>query len=183
MDEDELLAPTGEQARETVVWTGNPSHWTAFGTYAVSAFLIFLLLVAYIWVTRYPPTLVSGNLAMWQGILVLLMAMVAGYACVQFLRIRSTEYMVTSQRLRISEGILSKHRDDLELYRVDDLQVEEPFMLRLVRRGNLRISSSDRSHPRTLLRAVPAVQDLRDLVRQHVEACRDYKRTRVFDMQ
>jgi hypothetical protein len=91
--------------------------------------------------------------------------------------------MLTSQRIRVTTGVFSRRTEDLELYRVDDLILTEPFLLRLVGRGNVIAMSSDRTTPQLVLEAVPQALSLRDKMRHYVEICRERKRTRVLDME
>ena len=73
---------------------------------------------------------------------------------------------------------MSKRTEDLELYRVRDITLEKPFIFRLFSKGNIRLITSDHSSPDALLMAVPEADELMDLIRKHVEICRDRKRVR-----
>ena len=68
------------------------------------------------------------------------------------------------------------------MYRVRDYTVVEPFWLRLVGRGNLIIESADRSTPQVVVRAVPAVNALKDQVRAHTERMRQVRGVRDFEI-
>ncbi|GAA5347151.1 PH (Pleckstrin Homology) domain-containing protein [Planifilum fimeticola] len=94
------------------------------------------------------------------------------------LKLKTTKYKLTTERLRVTEGILSKRTEDLELYRVRDITLEKPFIFRLFSKGNIRLITSDHSSPDALLMAVPEADELMDLIRKHVEICRDRKRVR-----
>src|SRR5690606_7170258 len=64
-----------------------------------------------------------------------------------WLVVRNVEYTLTRERLRIRQGVFNKQLSDLELYRVKDLHVLQPFLLRIFRKSNIILFSSDRSHP------------------------------------
>ncbi|MBI5547177.1 MAG: PH domain-containing protein [Deltaproteobacteria bacterium] len=76
---------------------------------------------------------------------------------------------VTDQRLILRMGILSRRTEYLELYRVTDLQVEEPLLKRLLGFGRLVVTSSDRHEPVLVLRGLRDPAKLADLVRACVE--------------
>lgn len=94
------------------------------------------------------------------------------------IKLKSTRYQLTTERLRITEGILSKRTEELELYRVRDMSLEKPFIYRLFSKGNICLITSDRSAPNIMLEAVPRAEELMNVLREHVEICRDRKRVR-----
>ena len=73
----------------------------------------------------------------------------------QWLVIRNTVYELTSERLKLRSGVLNKHLDEVELYRVRDYKLEQPFFQRLFGLGNIVLQTSDRSHPSVRGRARP----------------------------
>lgn len=95
---------------------------------------------------------------------------------------RSRVYQLTSERLRITEGIFSKRTDQLELYRVKDQTFIQPFMLRLFGKGNIVLNTTDATTPTVTLEGIPANPELRDRLRGAVEACRDRKRARLTEI-
>lgn len=100
----------------------------------------------------------------------------------KFLELRCTRYHLTTERIRITTGILSTQTEDTELYRVDDIKLERPFLMRLVGLGNIIMVTSDRTTPNIILKAISKSEELRDTARIHIEECRDRKQTRVLDM-
>jgi uncharacterized membrane protein YdbT with pleckstrin-like domain len=96
---------------------------------------------------------------------------------------RAQEYTLTTERLRFRSGIFTKRTDDLELYRVRDTTIEEPFFYRLFGAGNLVMATSDRSHPTFTLPAVREPREIYEHVRRQVELMRKQKRVREVDME
>lgn len=90
---------------------------------------------------------------------------------------------ITTERIRLTQGILSKRTDEVELYRVRDLTFLQPFALRLFGCGNLVLNTGDTTTPVVTLPAVPADATLRDALRNAIEACRDRKRARVSEIE
>ncbi|MBI5366217.1 MAG: PH domain-containing protein [Planctomycetes bacterium] len=95
----------------------------------------------------------------------------------------SQRYKVTSQRIEYETGILSKRRDVLWLYRVEDLVLERPFFQRLMGTGNLQIVSSDKSTPDLRLDGLSGVTPLYEQIKASVERERMRRQVRVVDLQ
>lgn len=100
-----------------------------------------------------------------------------------YLRTKNTIYELTNQRLRITTGTLSRRVDEIELYRVKDSTVVEPFMLRSQGLGNVVVISSDMSTPGVVLLAISNPRAVREKLRTAVELRRDQKRVRVAEME
>jgi membrane protein YdbS with pleckstrin-like domain len=101
-----------------------------------------------------------------------------------WLTIKCTTYELTNQRFRTTRGVLSRRIDELELYRVKDTSLVQPFFLRLFSRANIVMTTSDASTPLVTIEAIQyedAVR-LRETIRLHVEELRDRKRVRQIDV-
>ena len=101
----------------------------------------------------------------------------------KWLTIKYTKYELTTQRLRTRYGILNKKTDELELYRVRDYKLVQPFFLRIFSLSNIVLETSDKSHPQVILQAIPNGEQLREKLRTHVEECRMKKRVREVDFE
>jgi uncharacterized membrane protein YdbT with pleckstrin-like domain len=81
------------------------------------------------------------------------------------------KYKITTQRIVIDSGIFSKRMDQLDLYRVNDFEVERPFSQRVMGTGNIRMQTYDKSNPEVVLSAVKTdVVQLYERIRAAVEA-------------
>ena len=94
------------------------------------------------------------------------------YALWKWIEIRNINYTVTSQRLRVRYGVINRVTDDLELYRIKDLQLNEPFLLRFFSLSNVTIISSDKTHPVLELSAIAGGGQVRDLLRELTQTSR-----------
>lgn len=101
----------------------------------------------------------------------------------KWLRVKTTRYHLTSERLQMSCGIFSRKTEDLELYRVKDYQLYEPFLMRLFGLADVILTTMDDQNNAVCLKAIPDGKGLRDVVRKHVELCRDRKRVRVSEFE
>ncbi len=79
---------------------------------------------------------------------------------------RSTRFEITTQRVRIERGLFSRSRQDTELYRIDDIVLEQPFGMRLLGHAILYLRSTDRSTPDVRLYGVPGLGTIGDTLRE-----------------
>ena len=93
-------------------------------------------------------------------------------ALARFLQTKNKVYELTTERLKITEGIFNKVTDTLELYRVKDLETRQPFWSRMCGLENVQVNTSDVSTPFVLLDAVPIKLRLGDKIRNAVENVR-----------
>jgi uncharacterized membrane protein YdbT with pleckstrin-like domain len=166
--------PIASATEEAILWSGHTSHWVHFWYYLFCVVLAVGIAVAATMVGL--ATAGVGAL----GYLALLIPLVMWL--IRWWITKCTHYELTSQRLRIRTGILNKMVDELELFRVKDYSMEQPFLLRLIGLGNISMVTSDASHPNVALRAIPGVEDVREKLRTAVQAERDRRRVRELDV-
>jgi uncharacterized membrane protein YdbT with pleckstrin-like domain len=126
--------------------------------------------------------LIVLSLLVWWGFLLLLPVPV-GIAAWKWLELRCRVYEVTTERIKVTRGIFSRRTDEMELYRVKDLTLIEPFFFRLCGLGSVIITTNDASTPTMTIHAVRRVKELREALRQAVEVCRDKKRVRLAELE
>lgn len=151
---------------EAVVWEGSPSQLTNFGTYLACA-LVAIAIVA------------AGILIAPQAFWVLPVPLAVAFW--RYLELRYFRYRVTTERAGLSRGVLTKRTDSIELYRVKDTTLLEPFFLRMFGLADIVLSSSDRTTPLLVLHAVPNGLALREQIRANVERLRVQKSVREVD--
>jgi uncharacterized membrane protein YdbT with pleckstrin-like domain len=91
-------------------------------------------------------------------------------------------YELTTERLHLRTGVLSRTTRDLELYRVKDITLVQPLSLRVFGLGNVVLTTSDADSPKLTIEAVRFSAWLRDQVRKHSEQCRLAKGVRTVDV-
>jgi len=104
-------------------------------------------------------------------------------ALARYLQTKNKIYELTTERLKITEGIFSKVTDTLELYRVKDLETRQPFLYRLVGVENVQMNTSDTSSPFIFIEAIPRAAGLGDKIRNQVEIIRQQKGVREIDVE
>jgi membrane protein YdbS with pleckstrin-like domain len=101
----------------------------------------------------------------------------------RFLVVKTWKIEITDQRLIEEKGVLSKTTDELELYRVKDIRLDQPFFLRLVGLSNVILLTSDRTNPVVRIPAITDGKNLREKLRAAVDIRRDKKRVRETDFE
>jgi hypothetical protein len=153
--------------KEETLWQGTPSWATLAGKLGVMLLVvIFVPLVARFFAARAFDLDTAGRI-MRIGWLVTLLALV--YEAITFLvallRIRSTLYTITNQRVMIESGLLSKQLSEIDLRYIDDTNFYQSVMARLLGIGNVTLLSSDKSTPTYVLRNVKDPRGVRELIR------------------
>ncbi|MFZ3324196.1 MAG: PH domain-containing protein [Usitatibacter sp.] len=102
--------------------------------------------------------------SVWQWIVVVLTLGIA--LLVYWLKSLSITYEITSQRVRIERGILSKDKDSIELFRIDHFDLHKPLGMRLAGYCLLHLRSSDSSFQTVILYGIPNLEQLADTLRE-----------------
>jgi uncharacterized membrane protein YdbT with pleckstrin-like domain len=89
----------------------------------------------------------------------------------RYLYIRRLTYLVTPEYIRITNGILVKRVDQVELYRVKDYIIIQPPVLQLFGLMNVILKSTDGENPVVKLYGIPR-SDLIDELRSRVQQAR-----------
>jgi membrane protein YdbS with pleckstrin-like domain len=101
----------------------------------------------------------------------------------RFLETKNQVYELTNERLKTTHGIFSKVTETLELYRVKDIEVSQPFIYRIVGLENIKVNTSDLSSPLILIDGIPHDVGFGDKLRNQVEIIRTQKRVREIDIE
>ncbi len=160
-------------SNESSMWSGQSSQILNLTSYL--ACTVLFILIFWLRVNLIPESLQNYSL--------LLFVIPVGIAFWKWISLRTTRYELSTERLTLYSGVFNKTTEVLELYRVKDYRVEQPFFLRLFGLGNLKLVTSDKSSPTVELPAIFQPQELRELARAQVEKCRDRKRVREIDFE
>ena len=91
-----------------------------------------------------------------------------------YLKSLSTHYEITTQRVKLERGLLSKRQESLELFRVDHFEFLKPFGMRLLGYAELHLFSSDAEFENFYVYGVPNLEALAETLRE----CQLRERTR-----
>jgi uncharacterized membrane protein YdbT with pleckstrin-like domain len=170
------LATNSVMAEETV-WRGTSSQAKNAGAFVLCGLClcVLFLLFAFLWRNEsardFSPYILSP------AIVPIFIALS------RFLQTKNKIYELTTERLKITEGVFNKVTDTLELYRVKDLETRQPFWERAYGVENVQINTADVSTPFVLIEAVPKKIGLGDKIRNAVENVRMQKGVRELDVE
>lgn len=91
---------------------------------------------------------------------------------------RSMRMTLTTERLRMEWGVVSRRLEEVELYRVRDSAVTQTPIERMVNLGTIWIATTDHATPVLHLRAIAQPREIRERLRQCVENVKQAKRIR-----
>jgi len=84
----------------------------------------------------------------------------------------ATRYRLTTQRLFVEKGLIAKHIEEVELFRVKDVTVRQGALQRLLGVGSVVVLSSDDTAPRLTLKAIHNPVEVKENLRTAFRAAR-----------
>jgi uncharacterized membrane protein YdbT with pleckstrin-like domain len=102
------------------------------------------------------------------GVSALALLIIVIFAAVPLLRWRTTSYELTSRRLRLRAGIVSRRGRDFPLMRISDVSFAQGLLDRLLGCGRLIVESPG-EHGQLVLTEIPRVQHVQSTLFQLVE--------------
>jgi uncharacterized membrane protein YdbT with pleckstrin-like domain len=100
--------------------------------------------------------------------------------CVQIVALNSTHYYITKQQIIIRRGFFSRSTHYLELYRIKDISVSEPFLLGMMGMMNVELITFDTNEPDLVMRGIP-VSSIPQTIRERVQECRQQNKILTVD--
>jgi hypothetical protein len=76
-----------------------------------------------------------------------------------------TNFRITTQRIQVERGFLSKVQENLELFRIDHFELHKPLGMRLVGHCALRLRTSDANFDNFYIYGIPDLPALADTLR------------------
>ena len=150
---------------ENSLWKGSSSQWLNLGPFTAALLAAAGILIGSL---AFPPAVIA-------------LALPAGYLIWRYLVVRTQVFELTSERLRVTRGVINQKVDEIELYRVKDSQMVRSWWMRLTGLASIVMETSDRTLPSLVIPAIHGGEQVRELLRKHVELQRDRKRVREMD--
>jgi uncharacterized membrane protein YdbT with pleckstrin-like domain len=128
-------------------------HWkTLIGPLSVAVLVVAVALIAEVLIP-------SGSAAAIVRLVVAAVAILAVmlWLIVPVLRWRTTTYELTTRRMRVRSGIVTRHGRDIPLARINDVSFEKGLLDRLLGSGRLVVESAG-EHGQILLNDIPRVE-------------------------
>ena len=170
----------GSPGPEEELWAGTPSAKAMLGTILSAAIAVAVILAVGIVGTRPALAFLRGLspevarfLARNDGIitwvvftlLVLLVSSRLARLAWRMAVLKSHHYRISNQRITVESGVFSKRIEEIDMRTVEDFQLVQRFVERLLGIGDITIVSSDRTTARLTLIGLPDPRSLRELVR------------------
>jgi len=159
---------------EKTIFKGAPSQLANLGFYF---FCLILLPVLGFGLLKFLDQFQMANLEFYVSSIILLLTLGLGLIMffVRFFKTKGSTFELTDERIIEQSGILSRRIDETELYRVKDIRLEEPLILRMFGLSNIFLITSDKTSPIIKLCGIKNGNDLRKEIRKAVENVRDKK--------
>ena len=84
----------------------------------------------------------------------------------------SRQYRLTTERLFIRSGLIARHVEELELYRVKDLKLQQGILERIFRIGTITVLSTDDTTPVVVLSGIADPEPVKEVIRSQYRAAR-----------
>jgi uncharacterized membrane protein YdbT with pleckstrin-like domain len=130
--------------------------------YSIGQFMSFLVVLAVAFAVGY---FVQSS----QGIIYASLFFVASSAIiclVSYMKSLSIHYEITTQRIKLERGLLSKVQESLELFRIDHFELRKPLGMRLLGQASLHLFSSDAELENFSIYGVPNLEALAETLRE-----------------
>ena len=164
-------------ADERIIFKGNPSPVTILGTLVLSIVIFIALAVGLIYFrSKLPQT--NARYVLFALLLIPVLIFPGKWTMLKFI-----SYEITSERVKVIRGILSKRTDELELYRAKDTALIEPFLYRMFGVGNILVVTNDTTTPTVELKGLKNAKEIREQLRTAIEECRARKRTGIVELE
>lgn len=159
--------PAAAPVREKTLWTGTPSATLLAGYIAgIVLTLVLIPLAAHFFSATMPDEVQADGVVNVGWVITAILTLVQAIALVvAWMRLRSTMYTVTNQRVLIEQGIFSKTVGEIDLRYVDDSSFTQTFVERLLGIGSVTMISSDKTSPQFTLRSITDPRGVRELIR------------------
>ena len=135
--------------------------------YSIGQFVPFLLVIV--------AAVAAGYLRAPIGFVLIGLVVLCGIVYLRmFIKSLSIHYEITTERIKLERGLLSKVEESLELFRIDHFELRRPLGMRLLGKARLRLFSSDAEFEHFSLYGISGLESIADTLRN----CQLRERTR-----
>lgn len=138
-------------------------HWLSV---AVPAAVAAVLVVGAVVVAVMTPDTGTGNVIQWIAVGVAVVAAVS--ALPPLVRWRSTSYVITTHRVMVRRGVLTKSGKDITLSKITDVSFRQSLLDRMIGAGSLHLESAGDS-PDEHLDSVPNSDEVQQLINRLID--------------
>ena len=142
----------------------------------IGIYLLLIFAAGLIWGVGFTQRLASGWIIALAGLAPLVIGLLWTY-----LVYISTEYRVFSESLEVESGIIARNIENIQLFRVRDLGLNQGIIGRILNVGNIAITSTDQSNPHFNLHGVDDPRQMYDALRELVAKSQATRRTMIVE--
>lgn len=169
-------APSEGPPAEREVWVGRPHIGSLAGRFTFAG-LCALVIIGGL-------AVLLGRLKQWEGfseqwrnfffvVALVLLGALGLWLIVSIVKTKLTlKYRLTTERLLIERGFLTKRTEEVDLLRVDEATVHQGLFDRLANVGNIVITSTEPSDPLYIIVGVEQPVELKEKIRQYARELR-----------
>lgn len=92
------------------------------------------------------------------------------------IQLLSVRYTLTNQRLFIKTGLIARNIEEIELFRIKDVKVEQSVVQRILGYGTITVISNDETAPLLYLTGVSNPVKKKEQIRARVRTAREHVR-------
>lgn len=160
-----ITGPAAAPVAEETLWHGTPSWRVLIGKVALMILTVIVIPFAASFAASRNIDM-SGRImkiGWWVTAIAVLLQIIA--FLIVLMRLQSTVYTITSQRVMTERGILSKSLSEIDLRYIDDTQFFQSLTGRILGIGNVTLVSSDKAFPTTVLHGIHDPRSIREMIR------------------
>ena len=162
--------PTVGLPAEKEVWVGRPHIGSLAGRFTFVGLWVLVVIGGLAYLLR---RFGEEWRTFWWVVASLLLGVLGLWLLVSIVKTKLTlKYRLTTERLVIERGFLSKRTEEVDLLRVDEATVHQGLFDRLANVGNIVITSTEPSDPLYIVVGVEQPVELKEKIRQHARELR-----------
>ncbi len=162
-----------EQAEETI-FKGTGSQWVNFKVF----FIGFIVLVLGLTLAIYGFGVWKISWVGWTGLIIAFIGLIIPLK--SYLRVKYLIYNITTERIEMEQGWLSKSVDNIDMFRITDLRMEQGIIFRMLGIGTVVLISKDATDPELVIAGIRRSREVYERVKK--ESIRADMKRRVLHM-
>lgn len=160
------------------VWEGSPSQLLNIYAFVSYPAMVFSLIYFEPYITNLVSLPLSSKVRIAVYVFAALFLLKLAWKMVQ---VHTHRFYLYQDHLLEAKGVFSRKEESLEMFRVKDISILKPILLRIFGLGSIRLITSDHTNPVVMLLAIKNVGELSSTIRNIVSAQRKVHGVREFD--
>lgn len=161
-----------QDVSEECLYIGQPSLWALAGSFVKGGIVLAIAITLVVWhIERMAWLKLSTEQMVVFGKYRLLAGVVLGSIVVVVLfykavQLKMTYYEVSAERIEYGRGIFDRRVDNLDMFRVVDMNLRRSILDCLVGVGSIMLTTTDKSHPAFVFHKIRSARELYDAIKK-----------------